>query len=132
MLGAAWIGFGAGCLPRASGRREIGLLAAYAVVIGLAYGVLLDLWFWPFAIGSDSGVGFVAGDPVGENLRRFWAFHLATSLGWDIPRAFVNCLLMVVAGPGVLLALRRAGRRAAFGARRRVRARGHRRWARRH
>jgi energy-coupling factor transport system substrate-specific component len=116
MLGAAWIGFGAGCLPRATGRREVALLAGYAVVIGLAYGLLLDLWFWPFTVGAESGLGFVAGDPVSENLRRFWAFHLATSLGWDLPRAFVNCLLMVLAGPGVLLALRRAGRRAAFGA----------------
>jgi energy-coupling factor transport system substrate-specific component len=28
MLGAAWVGLGAGLLPRATGRREIGLLAA--------------------------------------------------------------------------------------------------------
>ena len=117
MLGAAWIGFGAGCLPAVRRRRaEVAMLAAYAVVIGLAYGLLLNLWFWPFTVGTDSALGFVAGDPVVENLRRFWAFHLATSLGWDIPRAIVNCLLMLVAGPGVLTALRRAGRRAAFGA----------------
>lgn len=117
MLGAAWIGFGAGCLPAVRpGRREVAMLAGYAVVIGLAYGLLLDLWFWPFTVGTDSALGFVAGDPVTENLRRFWAFHLATSLGWDIPRAVVNCALMLLAGPGVLLALRRAGRRAAFGA----------------
>ena len=117
MLGAAWIGFGAGCLPAVrTPRREVVLLAGYAVVVGLAYGVLLNLWFWPFTVGADSALGFVAGDPVAENLRRFWAFHLATSLGWDIPRAAVNCALMLVAGPGVLLALRRAGRRAAFGA----------------
>ena len=116
MLGAAWVGFGAGCLPRARGRAEIGLLAGYAVVVGLAYGLLLNLWFWPFTAPADSTVAFVAGDPVGENLRRFIAFHLATSLGWDLPRAAVNCLLVVVAGPGVLVALRRAGRRAAFGA----------------
>jgi energy-coupling factor transport system substrate-specific component len=116
MLGAAWIGFGAGCLPRARGRAEVGLLAGYAVVIGLAYGLLLNLWFWPFTVGGESSLAFVAGDPLVENLRRFWAFHLATSLGWDLPRAAVNCLLMVLAGPGILLALRRAGRRAAFGA----------------
>lgn len=117
MLGAAWIGFGAGCLPPVRGaRREIALLAGYAVVIGLGYGLLLNLWFWPFAVGADSAIGFVAGDPVSANLRRFWAFHLATSLGWDIPRAAVNSLLMVLAGPGVLSALRRTGRRAAFGA----------------
>jgi len=118
MLGAAWIGFGAGCLPRtrAGSRAEIGMLAGYAVVIGLAYGLLLNLWFWPFTLGAESALAFVPGDPLADNLGRFWAFHLATSLGWDLPRAAVNCLLMVLAGPGVLLALRRAGRRAAFGA----------------
>ena len=87
MLGAAWIGFGAGCLPRARGRAEVALLAGYAVVVGLAYGLLLNLWFWPFTVGAESALAFVAGDPVAENLRRFWAFHLATSLGWDLPRA---------------------------------------------
>lgn len=116
MLGAAWIGFGAGCLPRARGRAEIALLAGYAAVAGLAYGLLMNLWFWPFTVGAESAIGFVAGDPLGENLRRFWGFHLATSLGWDLSRAAINALLMVVAGPAVLRALRRAGRRAAFGA----------------
>jgi energy-coupling factor transport system substrate-specific component len=115
MLGAAWIGFGAGCLPRARGRRELTMLAGYAVVVGLLYGLLLNLWFWPFTTGGTT-VAFVAGDPVADNLRRFLAFHLATSLGWDIPRAVLNCTLVLVAGPGVLVALRRAGRRAAFGA----------------
>jgi energy-coupling factor transport system substrate-specific component len=115
MLGAAWVGFGAGCLPRARGRREIVLLAGYAVVVGLLYGLMLNLWFWPFTTGGTT-VAFVPGDPVADNLRRFLAFHLATSLGWDIPRAVLNCTLVLLAGPGVLVALRRAGRRAAFGA----------------
>jgi energy-coupling factor transport system substrate-specific component len=115
MLGAAWIGMGAASLPRARGRAEIALLAGYAVAVGLAYGLLLNLWFWPF-VAEGTSTAFVPGDPVGENLRRFLAFHLATSLGWDIPRAAINCALMVVVGPAVLGALRRAGRRAAFGA----------------
>ena len=45
MLAAAWIGLGAGLLPRASGRREIGLLAAYSAVACIAYGFVLNLWF---------------------------------------------------------------------------------------
>ena len=116
MFGAAWIGFGAGCLPVAKGRAEVGMLAAYGAITGLAYGLLLNMWFWPYATSMPPAISFVSGDPVGENLRRFWAFHLATSLGWDIPRAITNVVLMMVAGPAVLLALRRAGRRAAFGA----------------
>lgn len=114
MFGAGWVGFFAGCLPAAAGRREVVLLAAYGVVAGLAYGLLLNLWFWPFTTGT-SELGFVAGDDLGGNLRRFWAFHLATSLGFDIPRAAGNAVLVLVAGRPVLAALRRTARRAAFG-----------------
>jgi len=35
MLGAAWIGFGAGCLPALRGRAEVWMLAGYGVVVGL-------------------------------------------------------------------------------------------------
>lgn len=116
MFGAAWIGFFAGCLPPARGRAEIALLAGYAAVASLAYGLLLNLWFWPFVAGGDTAISFVPGAPLAENLRRFWAFHLATSLGFDIPRAVFTATFVVVAGRPVLGALRRATRRAAFGA----------------
>lgn len=115
MFGAAWIGFGAGCLPPLRGRGEVALLAAYAFVASLVYGALLNFWFWPFGITAATELSFVAGDPVLDNLRRFWAFHLATSLGWDLPRAVTNTVLVTVAGPAVLTTLRRAARRAAFG-----------------
>jgi len=114
MLSAAWIGYFAGCLPRASGRKEVWMLAAYGAVAGLAYGLVMDMWFWPFATSSESQVHFVAGAPVVENLRRFWAFHLTSALGFDIPRAVSNALLVLIAGAPVLAALRRAARRAAF------------------
>jgi energy-coupling factor transport system substrate-specific component len=117
MFGAAWVGFFAGCLPRrVHGRAEVVVLAAYGVLAGLAYGLLLNMWFWPFAISPGTGLSFVPSDALVDNLRRFWAFHLATSLGWDIPRAFTNCVLVLALGRPVLAALRRAERRAAFGA----------------
>jgi len=116
MFGAAWVGFFAGCLPPMRGRAEILLLAAYGVVASLAYGLLLNFWFWPFGVSSGSSISFVPGAGTVENLQRFWAFHLATSLGWDLPRAATNAVLLVVAGPAVLAALRRAARKAAFGA----------------
>ncbi len=116
MFGAAWVGFFAGCLPRASGRAEIALLAVYGVVAGLAYGLLLNMWFWPYSTSGAAEISFVPGAGVVENLRRFWAFHLATSLGWDIPRAVTNLVLVLVLGRPVLVALRRAAKKAAFGA----------------
>jgi len=115
MLCAAWVGFFAGCLPRARGRSELALLAGYGAIAGLAYGLVMDMWFWPFGT-SGTQVHFIAGAAVTENLRRFWAFHLASALGFDLPRAAGNALLVLLVGTPVLAALRRAARRAAFGA----------------
>jgi len=116
MLAAGWVGFFAGCLPRARGWREIALLSAYGGVAGLAYGALMNLWMWPFVTGLDGGLSYVAGASVTDNLQRFVAYTLATSLGFDIPRAVTNAVLVAVTGRPVLLALRRVARRAAFGA----------------
>jgi energy-coupling factor transport system substrate-specific component len=116
MLGCAWVGFGAGCLPRAKGRAELALLAAYGAVAGLVYGLIMDMWFWPFATSPGNELHFIAGAGLVENLRRFWGFHVASALGFDIPRAAGNVALVVLAGTPVLAALRRAARRAAFGA----------------
>ncbi|HEX3005652.1 MAG TPA: hypothetical protein VHO27_15665, partial [Angustibacter sp.] len=89
-------------------------LAAYGLVAGIAYGVVMNLWFWPFATtGPDGGV-FVPGDPLNANVSRYVAFYLLTSLGWDLPRGVLTAVLVVVAGRPVLGSLRRAARRAAF------------------
>ena len=61
-------------------------------------------------------MSFVPGAPLAENLRRWLAFSLSTSLGFDIPRAVVTALALLLVGRPVLLALRRAARRAAFDA----------------
>lgn len=114
MLGAAWVGWGAGLLPRARGRAEVALLAAYGALAGLLYGLALNLSFWPFATGMTGELSFVPGAPVTENLHRFLVFSLATSLGWDLGRALTNAVLISVTGRAVLGALRRAARRAAF------------------
>jgi energy-coupling factor transport system substrate-specific component len=116
MFGAAWVGFFAGCLPPARGRAELVLLATYGFVAGLVYGLLLNMWFWPYGVSAGSDLSFVPGAGLAENLRRFWAFHLATSLGWDLPRAVMNAVLVLALGAPVLAALRRIARRAAFGA----------------
>ena len=116
MLGAAWLGMGAGLLPRASGRKEIALLAGYSAVAGIAYGFLLNMWFWPFLTAGQEGITFEPGAPIGENLARFLAFCLITSLGFDIPRAIGLVALIAIAGGPLLRSLRRVARRAQFDA----------------
>jgi energy-coupling factor transport system substrate-specific component len=116
MLAAGWVGFFAGCLPRAKGWREITLLVAYGGLAGLLYGALMNLWMWPFVTGLDSDISFQAGAPLTENLGSFFAYTLATSLGFEIPRAITNAVLVALTGRPVLMALRRVARRAAFDA----------------
>jgi energy-coupling factor transport system substrate-specific component len=117
MLVSAWVGMGAGLLPRrATGRAEVAMLAAYGVVAAYLFGLLLNLSSWPFVLGiavpGHTGLSFVPGDPMSENLHRFVAYTLITSTGsFDTGRAITNAVAIVVLGPAVLTTLRRAARR---------------------
>jgi energy-coupling factor transport system substrate-specific component len=114
MLAASWVGLGAGLLPRVRSRAELVLLVGYGVIASLAYGLAMNLWFWPFSVGLGTEVSYVAGAPLLENLQRFALYSLVTSLGWDIGRAITTVALVLVLGPAVLGALRRAARRITF------------------
>ena len=117
MLGAAWVGMGAGLLPRATGKAEIALLASYGAVGSYVFGFLLNLFFWPFATGATGSLSFVPGAAMVTNLHRFVLYCLATSTwGWDTGRALTTILAIVIVGPALLVAMRRASRKAAFDA----------------
>jgi energy-coupling factor transport system substrate-specific component len=117
MMAASWVGLGAGFLPRARGRAEIVLLATYGAISAYAYGFLMNLWYWPFAIGEDTQLSYVPGGSVLENLHRFFLYTVTTSsFGWDTGRAVTNGVAILVLGPAVLAVLRRGARRAAFDA----------------
>lgn len=114
MLAAGFVGSFAGLLPRAKGRAEVVLLAAYGLVSAFAYGWAMDFAFWPFGIGNDTAISFdPALDPV-QNLHRFLLYNLATSMGWNLGRALTNALLIALVGPSLLRLLRRSARRAEF------------------
>ncbi|MEV0392072.1 ECF transporter S component [Polymorphospora rubra] len=118
MLASAWVGLGAGLLPaRPRGRAEIAMLAGYGLLAAYGFGFLMNMWFWPYTTGIDTQLSYVAGAPLLENLHRFAVFTGVTStFGWDTGRAVTNVVAIVLAGPAVLAALRRAARRAAFDA----------------
>ncbi|GEN78934.1 ECF transporter S component [Actinotalea fermentans] len=115
MLGASWVGMGAGLLPRRlGGRAEVVAVAAYGAGAAAAFGVAMNLSFWPFQLGAGTGLSFVAGDAVGANLHRFWLYWLATSLGWDVGRAATTAIGLLLLGGPALRALRRTAARARF------------------
>ena len=114
MLAAAWVGFGAGCLPPMRGRAERVMLAAYGAAAALAYGLIINFWFWPFGAGTTTRYSFVPGLGVLTNLHRFLLFDLTTSMGFDLTRAATTAILILVLGRPVLAALRRTSRRAVF------------------
>lgn len=114
MLAAAWVGLGAGLLPEWRGRREVLLLAGYGALSSIVFGLAMNLSFWPFTLGPDTALSFVAGDPLGENLRRFLLFSAATSLGWDLGRAITTAAMIGLFGGLLMRTLRRSAHRSAF------------------
>jgi energy-coupling factor transport system substrate-specific component len=92
--------------------RERIVLCGYGYLWGLLFGALINLWFWPFA-----GVGALYWAPglgLGETLRRYWAFYVATSLAWDSLRAITNVVLIAALGGPILKELRRFQTRFQF------------------
>ncbi len=119
MLVSAWVGMGAGLLPRRpTGRAEIVLLCCYGVVAAYVFGLLMNLSGWPFVAGiaipgEERSLSYVPGAPLLENLHRFGLYTLLTSTGgWDTVRAITNAVAIALLGPAVLTTLRRASRRA--------------------
>lgn len=111
MIAVGWVGAGAGLIPRpTSWGPRIAWLAAYGFVSGFLFGLVINLWFWPFAAGS-STVGWDPGAGQAVNAARYLRFYALTSAGWDVFRAVGNAVLVVVLGRPLLGALDRAARR---------------------
>jgi hypothetical protein len=109
MFATGWVAAGAAVLPRVGGRGELALLAAYGVVASYAFGILMNFWYWPFGVGLGTGISYQAGAPLGQNLASFGVYSLVTStLTWDTVRAITTTAGILLMGPAVLAALRRA------------------------
>ena len=116
MIAAGWVGFLAGCLPRRlSPRAEVWLLALLGLVLGLAYGALMNLWFWPFGSYGDQLSFDPTLGPAG-NVTHYVRYYLATSLAWDLSRGICTFLILLLIGRPLLRALHRVSRLAAFDA----------------
>lgn len=118
MLTMGWMGLATDALHplrrvlrlREGGWGEVVLLAAYGWLWGFGFGAVMNLTFWPFALG-DTALSWQPGLGLGETVRRYWSFYLLTSLGWDAVRALFNVLLLLAFGRPLLVVLRRFGLR---------------------
>jgi hypothetical protein len=110
VFACGWVAAGAGLLPRIRSRAgEIAMLVAYGIVASYLFGLLMNFWFWPFAVGSSTDISYSAGAPLGQNLASFGLYSLVTStLTWDTVRAITTTVGLVAVGPAALAALRRA------------------------
>ncbi len=107
MLASAWVGMGAGLLPRRfTGRAEIVLLVVYGVVAAYLFGLLMNLSGWPFLLGvqvpgHEGSLAYVPGAPLLDNLQTFGVYTLLTSTGsFDTGRAITNSDRARAARPG--------------------------------
>ncbi|MCU1433588.1 MAG: transporter component [Pseudarthrobacter sp.] len=109
IFACAWVGAGAGLLPRrVRGKAELWLLCGYGIVASYLFGLLTNLWFWPFAVGAGTGISYLPGAPLGTNLSSFLLYSLVTSTaGWDTLRAVTTIIGIAVVGRAILAALRR-------------------------
>lgn len=110
IFACAWVGAGAGLLPRrVRGRAELWMLCAYGVVASYVFGLLTNLWFWPFAVGAGTGISYAPGAPLATNLSSFLLYSLLTSTaGWDTLRGITTIIGIAVVGRAILAAFRRA------------------------
>ncbi|MET3350890.1 UNVERIFIED_ORG: energy-coupling factor transport system ATP-binding protein [Arthrobacter sp. UYEF1] len=109
IFACAWVGAGAGLLPRrVRGKAELWMLCGYGAVASYLFGLLTNLWFWPFAVGAGTGISYVPGASLGTNMSSFLLYSLVTSTaGWDTLRAITTIVGIAVVGQAILAALRR-------------------------
>ena len=120
VFAAGWIGLLAGSLPQKfagkliRGATEKFLLIIVGIFAAFAFGILMDLQFWPWVLGSNTQLSYIPGGALSENVSRFITFHFASSMAWDIPRAILTSTLIAVTATPFLSALRRTYFKAAF------------------
>lgn len=110
LFAVGWVGLGAGVLGKLQlpGKFRLFALASYAAFSSYVFGLVMNLWFWPFAVGPESSISYSAGSPLSENLASFALYTLTTStLTWDTVRAVALFAGILLIGKPVLAVLAR-------------------------
>ena len=102
MFAAGWVGLSAPlCRPLVrllggqGSKGEVAVLAVFGGYWGLLYGAIMNIWFWPYAIGP-SQMYWQPGIGAWETLQRYLLFYAVTSLVWDLARMLGNMLLIAI------------------------------------
>ncbi len=120
MITAGWVGQSAAVLKLFNKKTqwqgkapEIVTLAVFGAIWGLVYGMIMNLWFWPFLAGAPGQIWLQSAN-IGINFQRYLAYYLATSLVWDVTRAIGNILITSVMAKPVIKILKRFTTRFSF------------------
>ena len=120
MITAGWVGQSAALIKyilkifgAKEGVLEITILAAFGAMWGLLYGAIMNLWFWPFLAASPDLIWTQTAN-LTENLQRYSAYYLATSLVWDLTRAIGNVLIIFVMAKPVIKIFQRFKQKLSF------------------
>jgi energy-coupling factor transport system substrate-specific component len=107
MFAAGWVGLTAGLLPKPEKpATQLVMLALFAFLWGILYGLIMNLYFWPFMSGGITA-GLAEDRGIAATMTGYGAFYLTTSLIWDLTRAAGNMLLMLALGLPAVRALER-------------------------
>jgi energy-coupling factor transport system substrate-specific component len=117
MFATGWMGLLSGWIPSLGRhqRLETWVLAVWGMVSGLLFGVIMNIWFWPYMMDpSNSGVYWHPGLSALESMVRYLAFYVVTSLWWDVGRAVGNFVLILALAQPILKIFRRYQQRFQF------------------
>lgn len=110
LFAVGWVGLFAGLVGRLqiSQSRKVIALAIYAVIASYLFGLVMNLWFWPFSVGLESSISYSPEAGLGQNLANFLLYTLTTStLSWDSVRAIVLAIGILTLGKPALNVLAR-------------------------
>lgn len=92
---------------------ETVLLGIFSAFWGLLYGLIMNLWFWPF-LAASPGLIFSQSLSLIENIQRYFAYYVSTSLVWDLTRSVGNVLMVIFLAKPVLNVIKRFHQRFSF------------------
>ncbi|MEA3375717.1 MAG: ECF transporter S component [Chloroflexota bacterium] len=96
-----------------SASPDVLILSVFGFIWGLLYGLVVNVYFWPFAAGP-ANQSWAPGIGLQETLGRYAVFYAVTSLTWDLFRAGGNVLLILFLGAPMIKTLTRFRQRFHF------------------